>query len=300
MQVFDLCLAADWEQDRGFLEAVEGGAQRRGRSTYVVWPPILEQTLERLRRGELSFRFLLDRASTTSEEYLELYRVLAPVACLDDPRTMLWASDKATMHLEFLAAGIPVPWTLIIDPFQLTAHPPLGQEELSRLGSPFYIKPANTSGGGQGVVADARCLEQVLEARKEYGRDKYLIQEKIVPLEAEGRRFWLRAFYTCGLVHLTWWHDLSHRYRRVEGEEVERFGLQPVSGIVERIASACRLRFFSTEVVFDARGRFVVVDYVNEACDLRRQSATPDGVPDDIVAQIAERVAECVDRELPP
>ena len=57
------------------------------------------------------------------------------------------------------------------------------------------------------------------------------------------------------------------------------------------IARVSRLRFFSTEVVRDVRGRLLVVDYVNEICDMRLQSAHPDGVPDAVVARIANRIA---------
>ena len=45
------------------------------------------------------------------------------------------------------------------------------------------------------------------------------------------------------------------------------------------------------EIARDARGRLLVVDYVNEICDMRLQSAHPDGVPDAVVARIANRIA---------
>jgi hypothetical protein len=41
-------------------------------------------------------------------------------------------------------------------------------------------------------------------------------------------------------------------------------------------------------------GRFVIVDYVNDPIDLRLQSKTFDGVPDDIVRDITETLAEFV------
>jgi hypothetical protein len=62
-------------------------------------------------------------------------------------------------------------------------------------------------------------------------------------------------------------------------------------GIVRTIARVSRLRFFSTEVARDAAGRLLVVDYVNENCDMRLRSAHADGVPDAVVARIADRIA---------
>ena len=41
----------------------------------------------------------------------------------------------------------------------------------------------------------------------------------------------------------------------------------------------------------DAAGRLVVIDYVNEICDMRLRSIHADGVPDAVVARIADRIA---------
>jgi len=41
-------------------------------------------------------------------------------------------------------------------------------------------------------------------------------------------------------------------------------------------------------------GCFVIVDYVNDPIDLRPQSTSSDGVPDDIVKDIAERLVEII------
>jgi hypothetical protein len=60
---------------------------------------------------------------------------------------------------------------------------------------------------------------------------------------------------------------------------------------VRTIARVSRVRFFSTEIARDVRGRLVVIDYVNEICDMRLRSLHPDGVPDAVVARIADRIA---------
>jgi hypothetical protein len=57
---------------------------------------------------------------------------------------------------------------------------------------------------------------------------------------------------------------------------------------------------FSTEITLTPDGRFVIVDYVNDPIDLRLQSKTFDGVPDDIVEDITERLAEFVLIHHPP
>jgi hypothetical protein len=57
---------------------------------------------------------------------------------------------------------------------------------------------------------------------------------------------------------------------------------------------------FSTEITLTPDGRFVIVDYVNDPIDLRLQSKAFDGVPNDIVRDITERLAEFVLTHCPP
>jgi hypothetical protein len=295
----DVCLAADWEHDRDFLSLMDGCLRGRKLSTYIVWPHNLEKVLQALRSGSMSFRFVVDRASATSPEFLELYRILSRTGArfLDDPNAILWASDKATMHLEFISGGIRVPYTLIVAPFNTAKDIPLSRDDLARLGSPFFIKPANTTGGGIGVFEHGTCLADILAVRQQHKGDKYLVQEKIHPLEKDGRRFWFRAFQVCGSQFATWWHDLSHVYEPLLTEQVERYALQRLFGMIQDIARICRLNFFSTEIVLDRTGQWVAVDYVNDTCDLRLKSHTADGVPDEVVGQIAERIADFVQRQ---
>jgi hypothetical protein len=291
---FDVCLATDWEYDRDFLLLLDESLRSRSLGAYIVWPHNLGQVLQALRAGSMAFRFVLDRGSATSPEFLELYRILSRTGArfLDEPGSILWASDKATMHLEFLSGGVQVPYTLILAPYDSSAHVPISREELARLGSPFFIKPANTTGGGVGVFEHGTCLEDILAVRQQHKRDKYLVQERIHPLEKEGRRFWFRVFYVCGGFFPTWWHDLSHVYEPLLPEQVECYGLQPLLPMSRDIAGICRLNLFSTEIVLDRDGRWVAVDYVNDSCDLRLKSRHADGVPDEVVHQIVERIAD--------
>ncbi len=293
---FDVCLATDWEHDQDFLALLNESLGSRKLSCLLVWPPDLDTVLQALRAGSMGFRFVLDRGSATSPEFLELYRVLSRTGArfLDDPDTIRWASDKATMHLEFISAGIRVPYTLILAPFNAAERIPLSPAELSRIGSPFFVKPANTTGGGIGVFEHGTCLEDVLTVRQQHKADKYLVQERIYPLEKEGRRFWFRVFHVCGRLFATWWHDLSHVYEPLLPEQVERYELQPLFSTVRVIAGVCRLNFFSTEIVLDRCGRWVAVDYVNDSCDLRLKSRHADGVPDQVVRQIAEHLADFI------
>jgi hypothetical protein len=168
----------------------------------------------------------------------------------------------------------------------------LSLSELARLGRPFIIKPANTTGGGVGVVIGAESLKDVIETRQHHKNDKYLLQEKIIPAILSGRRAWFRVFFAFGEVILCWWDDQTHIYEFLTADEEERFALPTLRDIAGSIKDVCGLDFFSTEIAFVSSGTFVVVDYVNEICDMRLKSRHVDGVPDHIVELVAGRIAD--------
>jgi hypothetical protein len=298
---YDLVITHDWEYDRDFVRLVDEAAKARSLATRLVAPADSARVLGEFRSGAIDFGLLLDRASGSSPEFIELQALAVErgrdvIEPLDKIR---WASDKATMHLEFLSGGLPAPHTVILPAFAVQPDIRISAADLAPLGVPFVIKPANTTGGSLGVVADASTPADVLAARRSYPADKYLLQEKVLPEVRDGRRFWFRGFYVLGEVHLTWWDDRTHLYAELGYDQAAAAGLVPIYAIVRAIARVSRLRFFSTEVAKDAGGRFVVVDYVNEICDMRLRSAHADGVPDAVVQRIADRIAAFAAGTLP-
>ena len=290
---YDLAITHDWEYDRDFVRLVAGSARSRGLDTLLIAPADARRVLADFRSGAVDFGVLLDRASGSSPEFVELQALALERGrdVVDGLDKVRWASDKATMHLEFLSAGLHTPHTVILPAFTAQPDIRISPGELAPLGVPFVIKPANTTGGSLGVIDDAAGPAEVLAARRTYPADKYLLQEKVVPEARGGRRFWFRGFYVLGEVYLTWWDDRTHLYAELGYDEAAADGLLPIYGIVRTIARVSRLRFFSTEVARDVAGRLVVVDYVNEICDMRLRSAHADGVPDAVVARIADRIA---------
>jgi hypothetical protein len=299
---YDLAVTHDWEYDADFVRLVEEAARARGLTTLLIPPAEVARTLADFRSGGLDFGMLLDRGAGASPEFVALQALARERGrdVVDGLDQLRWASDKATMHLELLSAGVRTPYTRILPAFAVQPAIPLTAGDLAPLGTPFVIKPANTTGGSLGVVDDAVGLDDVLAARKTYPADKYLLQEKVVPLVRNGRRFWFRAFYVLGEVHLAWWDDRTHIYAELGSDEAAAEGLAAIYGIVRTIARVSRLRFFSTEVAKDAAGRLLVVDYVNEICDMRLRSAHADGVPDTVVARIADRIAAHAAGAAPP
>ncbi len=292
---FDIVVAWDWEYDRDFVSLLEGAARARGLTSLSVSPSTLPETLSRTRDGQYTFSVFLDRASDTDERFLPFAQALrlTPARIVNLPEAVRHAADKATMHLEFLTNGIQVPYTLIISPYNERQDVGITLSDLARLGRPFIIKPANTTGGGTGVILGAETLHDVVESRQHHKSDKYLLQEKIEPVSIEGDTGWFRVFWAFGSVTSCWWHPDSHLYKPVERALTDG-SLASLEAIAHRIHEVCQLDFFSSEIALTREGRFVVVDYVNEVCDMRLQSFHIDGVPDMVVMKICDLFAEFV------
>lgn len=295
----DLAIGWLWEYDESFVLTLEHEAQaRRGLTTFQVCGFNIEETLERIRKRSLRFQLFLDRGFDTDPRFEQLGKMVLMHggAVVNSYERTIEAIDKATMHLEFLSAGLHVPFTIIISPFAERAEVGLTIEDLAHLGRPFIIKPANTTGGGIGVVTGAETLLDVIEARKEFGRDKYLLQEHIVPREIAGRRCWFRCFYVYGKVFLAWWDDLTHIYDLITPGEEHFYKLRPLRRIMRTIARVSGLNFFSSEIALRQPSpyepsRFIVVDYVNDMCDMRSRDEALDGLPNILRDGIISRLA---------
>lgn len=290
---FDLAVAWDWEYDREFISILESQIQAHRLRSYSISHHNAQETARKVAKNELVFGALLDRASDSDENFLPLVKAIrrTDTIQINPPEALHHAVDKATMHLEFLSEGIRVPFTIIISPFNKSQDIELSIEDLAHLGRPFIIKPANTTGGGIGVITGAETLKDVIESRQHHKNDKYLLQEKVTPVWHDGRKAWFRVFYVYGLVLPCWWDDETHLYTMITRDNITSYGLRSLLTTARRIADVCRLDFFSTEIAMTAERKFVVVDYVNDICDMRLKSRHPDGVPDLVVTEICRRIA---------
>ncbi len=303
--IYDLAIAWTWKYDFEFVQLLEKTAFDASLRTLTIDPMSVSRIFEQVRNRTLFFRFFLDRASDEDENFQPLARLIQkrlrepehpfsirPINPLD---LVAQASDKATMHLEFLSHGINVPYTIIISPYNHKKEIELTLSELARLGRPFIIKPANTTGGGIGVVTGAETLKDVLEARQHHRNDKYLLQETIKPALVGKRPAWFRVFYAFGRILPCWWDDQTHLYESLGSDEEAFDGLAELRRYTASIQEVCKLDFFSTEIVLTSEQKVVVVDYVNEMCDMRLQSHHPDGVPDAIVMDIIQSLVRLVE-----
>ncbi len=290
---FDLAVAWDWEHDAPFIGVLEEAVHRRGLTVFSISHHNTLETVRRVRNGQIAFGAFLDRAADVDDHFPAVARAICATQArlINHPDALVHANDKATMHLEFMAAGVNVPFTIIISPYSKKRELELSLTDLARLGRPFIIKPANTTGGGIGVVLGAESLKDVIESRQHHKNDKYLLQRKVVPAHLGERKAWFRVFSVCTRIIPCWWDDVTHVYAPLTDEESARHNLHDLRSITETIARVCRLDFFSTEIALTPEGQFIAVDYVNDICDMRLQSRHTDGVPDNVVRNVAEAIA---------
>ncbi len=296
MEIFDLGLAFVWEYDKDFIDLVEQICQASGLTTFIVGEHNVQEITDYVKSRRLHFHTYLDRALDVDEEFEALGKILMrrKVHIFNPYREVLHAIDKATMHLEFISAGINVPYSIIIPPKKETDTIFLSVNDLSLLGRPFIIKPCNNTGGGLGVVTGAETLEEVLRERVYNSEDKYILQEKLYPVQLDGKRAWFRCFWAFGEPIPVWWDDITHQYELLTTDQVETFKLKKLYSILRIIAKLTKLDFFSTEIVLSTKGYFVAIDYVNDQCDMRIKSRHFDGVPDEIVYRIINNLRKKV------
>jgi len=292
MRNYDLCLTWNWEYDADFVKLLDLACQSRGLSLLQITPENLSDTVWSLENKEIAFQVFLDRASDADPRFIPVVQWACnhAVHSINPHELACRAWDKVAMH-QAISTCMDTPFTIVLPSYD--EQPLLSAIDLASLGDGFTIKPA-LGGGGDGVITAATSLSQVLVARQEFPSQRYLLQAQIIPARLGPRMAWFRVMYCAGKVYPCWWDNCTHIYTPVTSDEANSYNLSPLHSITSSIAQICGLELFSTEITLTPDGRFVIVDYVNDPIDLRLQSKTFDGVPNDIVRDITERLAEFV------
>lgn len=297
MLIYDLCVAWNWEHDADFVLLLQMACHSHGLSLLQVTPANLWEVLNALDNEQIAFRALLDRASDGDTGFMPLvdWARQREAHCINPHEQARRTWDKAAMHLALISAGLQTPYTIVLPPY--TEQPIIPPIDLSPLGECFTIKPAH-GGGSEGVVTEATSWDEALAARQAHPTDRYLLQAHIIPIHLGAQRAWFRVIHCAGKVYPCWWNIDTHVYTPVSQDEHDRYRLGPLQDIAVALAELCGLHLFSTEISLSSNGLYVVVDYVNDQIDLRLQSKAVDGVPDDIVRDIAGRLAGLVAAKL--
>jgi hypothetical protein len=285
---YDLCLPWYWEYDDAFVGMVERACIEKGISLWQIKPDNLLESITALYKGVITFKTLLHRGQGEATfDPIPRWAKEFGARRINPAEASTWSEDKATMHLELISAGLHTPHTILLAPF--LEQPVLPPIDLTPLGENFVIKPSN-GGGGEGVILGANSVDEILKARMEFPEQKYLVQAHVTPRIINGRTAWFRVFFANGEAYPCWWDTETHIYNTVTAEEEGGDGLSRLGEVAKRIASICKLDWFTTEIAL--ADEFIVVDYVNDQIDTRVKSRAMDGVPDEIMERVARQLVK--------
>jgi glutathione synthase/RimK-type ligase-like ATP-grasp enzyme len=292
MQIFDLAVSYTWKYDIEFITLIEEIFQKSGLKTFIVYKNNINEVVSLLRQKKLLFKAYLDRASDEDPEFEIITKLLIRKRCylINPHKKTKKATDKSYFHKKLLRKNFSLPKTFILESFDRKKELHLTDDNLKELKRPFIIKPAIFSGGGQGVVKDATSIEQIQTERMKGHSEKYLVQEKIHPIKVDHKRAWFRIFWAFGKVIPTWWDDNTHIYHTLTKEQIAKYKLQQLIKITQRLARVANIDYFSTEIALAKNHQFILIDYINDQCDMRLQSLHVDGVPDVVVTQFIEQM----------
>ncbi len=293
-KVFDFAVAWNWEYDRDFIYQINDACLKLGLKPYIVNPHNLSETLQLLKEGQIKFLSFFDRASDTDSRFLELAQVLQEngVFIVNHPDKIKWIDDKALIHMDCVTNEISVPQTFIYYP---TDERRVIMNKIKHIGAPFVIKPAHgVESGGMGVMLNAHTAEDVQQWHSRYKNYIFLLQKQITPCLIDKKVASFRVFYVFGKILPCWWDPVTHIYEVVTEEERKKSGLEPLYDITKKIWKIYSLGFFSTEIYMEKSRRFVVIDYINDQCDMRRKTKFIDAVCDTVIDAVALEIARKV------
>jgi glutathione synthase/RimK-type ligase-like ATP-grasp enzyme len=235
--------------------------------------------------GEIKFEYFLDRGSDEDERFQDIADLLtnSDTVIINEYSRVEKAVDKSVMHKKLKSLGIKLPHTVIVPPYEKVPDYKLSKISANKLGSPFVAKPAYYSGGSEGVRLDSRSMNDVNNLRMLLYDDNYLLQELIIPTKWNNRRTWFRSFWFFNEAVPVWWDDQTHNYELISQEEFDALDLRRLTDLTEKIAELTGLHYFSCEAAIDENNELILIDYVNDQCDMRLKSKHADGVPDKIV-----------------
>lgn len=292
-----LGLAWNWPHDADFIGLLDRTCGAAGLSCYRVDPQNLLQTCLDVEKQGRRFAWFLDRASDDDARFLRLHQLLGQrgTRFLNAQHHYQRSIEKADLHAELAVRGLQLPLTVILPAHD--THPQLDPLLLETVPKPFVVKPSR-GGGGVGVLLDGSRSDQILQTRARLRQQRFLVQQRIEPQRLAGRRAWFRVYQVCGETIPCWWDDLTHRYSLFVPGDHALINVAELTRIVRIIAEVSQMDFFSTEIALAADARYVVIDYLNDPCDMRLQSKCHDGVPDTIVRQIIASIVGHVRRQV--
>ncbi|RJP76427.1 MAG: hypothetical protein C4524_10140 [Candidatus Zixiibacteriota bacterium] len=230
---------------------------------------------------------LWDRAGDVHREaqYISDWAEAAGSRVINPVRGTLLAMDKAHLHRLLLQNHLPVPQTRVLTDSS-------NGEDLHWGCGKFLVLKPGISGGGEGVRIQHWSEDSLREAMSARPGEPWLLQEFIEPAMVTGRRAWFRVYHLFGEIRVCWWDNTTHIYDLMPCEEVGLMGFHDLRTLGLHLANRFPMQFFSTEIVYCSDGAPLLIDYINDPCDLRSRARIPNGVPEELLNWVFQRIFE--------
>jgi hypothetical protein len=275
------------------LRLMHGAMSERGLSCLLVNASNSERLLGEARRGRFAPLIYLDLCARPGAAFAALLRALAErgTRTFTDPTLYDW-TVKEFSHPRLERAGLPLPRTVIIGPQE--ADRELTADERALVGERCVIKPSYGVAGMGAVIGISPDREQIARAREFNRADHWLIQRMIQWGRLGGREAYLRGYNVLGHRTLMWWSN-ERGYARVTWEDLKQYDLLGAVELVDRVAAVTGMPFFSSEIAITGEsgtGRYCLIDYVNDQCDIDPEAAPDRSPPASWVKWVCGRFAE--------
>ena len=295
METFDLGIAWDTETDNEFVKDLNGHFLKEGLRPYLLHVYNFFSSLKDIIEEQLTFRFFFDRSSDDDSTFGRLADFLKKkdIIFLNHPDSAKKSRDKFEMHSMFISYGIPVPKTVFLKPQE---ERQVLEAKIQHVSAPCVLKSAFGSCGD----STALTIDSLDDAFRLMGQDEdksYFVQEQVAPINLENKPAWFKILYCFGEIIPCRWHPVIRKYEILSLRQIYRLGLHEIWPITKKIKQACKLDFFSTEIVMKEDRKFLVVDYINDKPDMRKKSKFNDGMPDEIVNKAIENIISFVEKK---
>lgn len=299
MKEVDFAVGWPIKEEDLFLKVLKQESKLKGIGFSIIYEKDLERLHYLVKRNKLKIKFFLDMASDSfnfNDSFTKFVYALkdSDTKVVADPDSVKFSADKSITHFNLLKAKIPVPYTIVIRHWESMRQ--FSEEEREKLGFPFVVKPALGYGQkGVAIINQKFSLKEIAKAREFNLGDNFLLQEFVEPVIFEGRPAWFRVFYIFGEIFPCWWNPQTNEYKQVSLKDFSKYRLSILAQIISEIGRITRVEFFSSEIALNKKDkRFVVVDYMNDQCALYPKSQHADGVPDELITLIGQRLVSKV------
>ena len=284
METFDLGIAWDQEQDNEFVEGLNNYALKEGLRPYLLHGYNFYTSLKDISEGNINFRLFLNRTSEDDPVFSGLPDFLKRkgITFINHPDNTKKSRDKFQMHSMFVSYGLPIPKTVFLKPQE---EKQVLESKIQHVSVPCILKSSFGS-YGNGTVLTINSLDDALRLMGQEEDKSYFAQEQVSPINLENKPAWFKVLYCFGEIIPCRWHPVIREYEILPLRQIYRLGLHEIWPMTKKIKQACKLDFFSTDIAMKDKGKFLVVDYVNDRPDMRKKSKFKDGLPDEMVDKI--------------